>query len=194
MSKIGYARIGTGIPEEVLQIKSLENMGCERIFIDRQTQKGTEYEQFNAMCEYICAGDIVIVAEYSCLAGSIKKLISVIDELKSKNIGIISIKEGFDTDTQQGRLILDVFESLLDFERNIILKKQHDGIAAAQREGKYHGRKPLPFDEENFRRECIKWANGCQTAVKTMCKLNMKPNRFYKKVKELGISKTGAVV
>ena len=85
--------------------------------------------------------------------------------------------------------MLTIFAGLSEFEREMILQRQREGIAIAKRAGKYHGRKPLPFNEEEFRKECINWTDGKQTAVKTMSKLNMKPNRFYKKVKELGITK-----
>ena len=141
------------------------------------------------MCNYIREGDTVIVTEYSRLARNVKDLLSIVDDFRKKNVDIISVKENFNTSTPQGNLILTIFAGLSEFEREMILQRQREGIAIAKREGKYHGRKPLPFDENAFRKECIKWVNGYQTAVKTMNQLNMKPNRFYKKVKELGIIK-----
>ena len=57
----------------------------------------------------------------------------------------------------------------------------------AKKQGKYKGRKPLPFDEAKFRAECMKWRTGAQTANATMKKLDMKRNRFYQIVKKLGI-------
>ena len=189
MSKIGYARVSTIEQNEARQIKALEELGCEKLFIDKQSGKDTKREQLNAMFNYIREGDTVIVTEYSRLARNVKDLLSIIDDFKRKNVDLISVKENFNTSTPQGSLILTIFAGLSEFEREMILQRQREGIEIAKREGKYHGRKPLPFDEEAFRKECIKWVNGHQTAVKTMNKLNMKPNRFYKKVKELGIIK-----
>jgi DNA invertase Pin-like site-specific DNA recombinase len=134
-------------------------------------------------------GDTVIVTEYSRLARNVKDLLAIIDDLHNQNVNLVSIKENFDTSTPQGSLMLTIFAGLSEFEREMILQRQREGIAIAKRAGKYHGRKPLPFNEEEFRKECINWTDGKQTAVKTMSKLNMKPNRFYKKVKELGITK-----
>lgn len=189
MSKIGYARVSTIEQNEARQIKALEDLGCEKIFIDKQSGKNINRDQFNRMCNYIREGDIVIVTEYSRLARNVMDLLSIIDDFKRKNVGIISVKENFNTSTPQGNLILTIFAGLSEFEREMILQRQREGIALAKQAGKYHGRKPLPFNENEFRTECIKWVNGSQTAVKTMSKLNMKPNRFYKKVKELGIVK-----
>ena len=78
------------------------------------------------------------------------------------------------------------YEPLMaELERETILQRQREGIAIAKQQGKYKGRKPLPFDEAKFRAECQKWRDGEQTAVATMKSLDMKRNRFYKLVKKL---------
>lgn len=189
MCKIGYARVSTIEQNEARQVTALKELGCEKIFIDKQSAKDTNREQFNRMCNYVREGDTVIVTEYSRLARNVKDLLAIIDDLHNQNVNLVSIKENFDTSTPQGSLMLTIFAGLSEFEREMILQRQREGIAIAKRAGKYHGRKPLPFNEEEFRKECINWTDGKQTAVKTMSKLNMKPNRFYKKVKELGIIK-----
>ena len=189
MCKIGYARVSTIEQNESHQIKALKELGCEKIFIDKQSAKDTNREQFNRMRNYVREKDTVIVTEYSRLARNLKDLLSIVAEFRTKKVNLISVKENFDTSTPQGGLMLTIFAGLSEFEREMILQRQREGIAIAKREGKYHGRKPLPFDEAAFRKECANWVNGSQTAVKTMSKLNMKPNRFYKKVKELGITK-----
>lgn len=63
--------------------------------------------------------------------------------------------------------------------------EQREGIEIAKAHGKYKGRSPIPFDESRFNAECQKWKNGEQTAVETMKKFDMKPNRFYRNVKRL---------
>ena len=83
--------------------------------------------------------------------------------------------------------MLTVFAALAELERETILQRQREGIVIAKQQGKYKGRKPLPFDEAKLRAECKKWRDGEQSAVATMKKLNMKRNRFYQIVKKLGI-------
>lgn len=139
------------------------------------------------MLSYVREGDVVVVSDFSRLARSTRDMLQIVQELTDKGVGLISLKENVDTDTPQGRFMLTVFAALAELERETILQRQREGIAIAKQQGKYKGRKPIAFNEEKFRAECKKWRNGEQTAVATMKKLDMKRNRFYKIVKDLGI-------
>src|SRR5580692_10426332 len=50
---------------------------------------------------------------------------------------------------QPGRLMLNVFGSVAQFEREVMLERQREGISKAQREGKYRGRKPTAKAKAN---------------------------------------------
>jgi DNA invertase Pin-like site-specific DNA recombinase len=52
---------------------------------------------------------------------------------------------GLDTSTATGRLTLNIFSSVAQFERKIMLERQREGIAKAKAEGKYKGRRALPM-------------------------------------------------
>jgi DNA invertase Pin-like site-specific DNA recombinase len=43
-----------------------------------------------------------------------------------------------------GKFILNVVGSIAEFEREMMLERQREGIAKAKGEGKYKGRKPTP--------------------------------------------------
>ena len=45
----------------------------------------------------------------------------------------------------------------------------------------------MVIDEEAFKKECKRWRNREHTVTETMKRLNLKPNTFYRRVKELGI-------
>ena len=62
-----------------------------------------------------------------------------------------------------------------------------EGIEIAKREGKYKGRKPLEINEDKFKSVCVKWRAGELTATAAMQEVGLKPNTFYRRVKELGI-------
>lgn len=64
---------------------------------------------------------------------------------------------------------------------------QRIGIEKAKKEGKYKGGPKLKIDEELFFAECKKWRAGEQTARTTMKNIGLKPNTFYRRVKEYGI-------
>jgi DNA invertase Pin-like site-specific DNA recombinase len=47
-----------------------------------------------------------------------------------------------DTKSPQGKLILTMFSAFAQFERELMLERQRDGIAKAKDEEAYKGRKP----------------------------------------------------
>ena len=50
---------------------------------------------------------------------------------------------GIDTRTPTARLMLSLLRGIAQFEREIMLRRQREGIAKAKSEGKYKGPKPL---------------------------------------------------
>ena len=186
---IGYARVSTEEQNEARQLHSFEGYTAKikKVFIDKMSGKNTNRPQLQAMLDYVREGDVVVVSDFSRLARSTRDMLQIVQELTEKGVGLISLKEKIDTDTPQGRFMLTVFAALAELERETILQRQREGIAIAKQQGKYKGRKPIPFNEDRFRAECKKWRSGEQTAVATMKKLDIKRNRFYQIVKKLGL-------
>ena len=189
MALIGYARVSTDGQNEARQVEAFKSLGVEKVFIDKQSGKDAARPQLTAMREYVREGDTVIVTEYARLARSVRDLLTIVDELRGKGVQLISQKENFDTSTPQGKLMLTVFAGLAEFEREMILERQREGIKIAKAEGKYKGRRPIAFDEKAFKKECERWVKGEQTAVATMKKLDMKPNRFYRYAQKYGFKR-----
>jgi len=186
---IGYARVSTVDQNEERQIVSFDNFNhkISKVYIDKCSGKDRNRPQLRAMLDYVREGDVVVVSDFSRLARSTRDMLQIVQELTDKGVNLISLKESIDTSTPQGRFMLTVFAALAELERETILQRQREGIALAKEQGKYRGRKPISFNEEHFRAECQKWRSGEQTAVETMKRLDMKRNRFYRIVKELGI-------
>lgn len=186
---IGYARVSTEDQNEARQLESFRTF-CEPItktFIDKCSGKSMNRPQLKAMLDYVREGDVVVVSDFSRLARSTKDMLQIVQDLTEKGVGLISMKENLDTDTPQGKFMLTVFAALAELERATILQRQREGIEIAKTEGKYKGRKPIPVDEVQLRTECAKWRAGEQTARETMQKLDIKPNRFYRIVKNHGL-------
>ena len=186
---IGYARVSTEEQNEARQLESFRTFRepIAKTFIDKCSGKNMNRPQLKAMLEYVREGDVVVVSDFSRLARSTKDMLQIVQDLTDKGVGLISMKENLDTDTPQGKFMLTVFAALAELERATILQRQREGIDIAKTKGKYKGRKPIPVDEELFRTECAKWKAGEQTAVAVMRKMGIKPNRFYRLVKRLGI-------
>ncbi len=189
MALIGYARVSTVEQNEARQTALFKEKKVDKFFLDRLSGKNTHRPQLKAMLNYVREGDTVIVSEYSRLARSTRDLLSIVQQLTEKKVQLISDKERLDTSTAQGRLMLTVFAALAEFERDVMLQRQREGIIIAKKQGKYKGRQPIPYNEEQFRKECQKWIKGQQTATATMKLLGMKPNRFYRLAKKHGFSR-----
>lgn len=186
---IGYARVSTEDQNEARQLESFRTFRepISKTFIDKCSGKNMNRPQLKAMLDYVREGDVVVVSDFSRLARSTKDMLQIVQDLTDKGVGLISMKENLDTDTPQGKFMLTVFAALAELERATILQRQREGIDIAKSEGKYKGRKPITIDQDQLRAECAKWRAGEQTARETMQKLDIKPNRFYRIVKKLGI-------
>ena len=123
-----------------------------KTFIDKCSGKNMNRPQLKAMLDYVREGDVVVVSDFSRLARSTKDMLQIVQDLTDRGVGLISMKENLDTETPQGKFMLTVFAALAELDRATILQRQREGIEIAKAEGKYKGRKPVPFDEERFPR------------------------------------------
>lgn len=175
--KVGYVRVSTIEQHEDRQIKALEELGCEKIFTDKCSGKNTDRPAFSEMMSFVRDGDTLYVSEFSRLARSTRDLLNIIDELKVKNVHVISQKENFDTDSPQGKFMLTVFAGIAEFERTLMLQRQREGIAIAKAQGKYKGRlkkkRPVNYDyykDLYYRRElsATAFAKKCHVSRPTL--------------------------
>lgn len=185
--KVGYVRCSTIEQNEARQMKMMQEYNIEKIFVDKASGKNTDRKEFLAMMAYVRAGDSVTVESISRIARNTRDLLSIISALTEKGVEFVSLKENIDTSTPQGRFMLTVFGALAELERENILERQREGIEIAKAEGKYKGRKPVEINEAKFRAVCSRWRAGEITATAAMQAVGLKPNTFYRRVKELNI-------
>lgn len=182
--KVGYIRVSTEEQNEARQEVIMDQLGVEKVFIDKISGKTTDRPSLQEMLSFVRKDDIVVVESYSRLARSTTDLLKIVDELNGNGIGFISHKENIDTTTPQGRLMLTVFAGIYQFERECMLQRQKEGIAIAKAQCKYKGRKPIEVDQVCFERVFTEWKAGKIKAVEAMEKLKLSKPTFYRKVKE----------
>lgn len=184
---IGYIRVSTVDQNEARQVASLEERNVDKVFTDKASGKDTQRDALKAMLDYAREGDTIITESISRIARSTKDLLNIVDILTQKKVEFVSLKESIDTTTPQGKFMLTVFAAMAELERENILQRQKEGIAIAKAAGKYKGKPPLKIDEKQFRSVCQRWRNGDITATQAMNELKLKPNTFYRRVKQLGL-------
>ena len=185
--RVFYVRCSAIEQNEAHQLKMAEEQNAEKLFVDKASGKNTDRTAFKEMMAFVRAGDTVVVESISRIARNTRDLLSIVSELTEKGVEFVSLKENIDTTTPQGRFMLTAFGALAELERENILERQREGIEIAKREGKYKGRKPIDYDEAQMKALCKKWRAGEITATADMKELGLKPNTFYRRVKEMGL-------
>ena len=185
--RVFYVCCSTIEQNEARQLKMAEEQNAEKVFVDKASGKNTDRAAFKEMMAFVRAGDTVVVESISRIARNTRDLLSIVSELTEKGVEFVSLKENIDTTTPQGRFMLTVFGALAELERENILERQREGIEIAKSEGKYKGRKPIDYDEAQMKALCKKWRAGEITPTAAMKELGLKPNTFYRRVKEMGL-------
>ena len=149
--KVGYVRVSTVEQTEERQIVELrEKAGVEKFFVDKVSAKTAKRPKFEEMMNFLREGDELIVSEFSRLARSTKDLLQIVETLTAKEVKVMSLKEQLDSSTPQGRFMLTIFGAIAEFERELLLQRQREGIQLARAAGKYKGRhekkRPKDFD------------------------------------------------
>jgi len=86
--------------------------------------------------------------------------INALAEFEALGIQFVSLHEGVDTSTPNGRLIFGIFASIAEFERELIRDRVRSGIAAARARGKRLGRPRRQVDVSRIaalRAEGLSW-------------------------------------
>lgn len=141
---VGYARTST--TEQIAgleaQLKELQSIGCSKIY-QEQISSIAERNQLKAAIDFVREGDILVVTKLDRLARSVADLLTIVQSLGKKNVSLRILNLGIDTNTPTGKLMLTMLGAIGQFEREIMLERQREGIAKAKAEGKFKGRKPL---------------------------------------------------
>lgn len=83
----------------------------------------------------------MLVYRYDRFARSLRQLVNALEEFRSLGVEFISLHEGVDTSTPNGRLVFGIFASIAEFERELIRDRVKSGMAAARLRGKRPGRR-----------------------------------------------------
>ncbi len=146
---VGYARTSTLEQEAGLeaQVRDLKALGAERIF-QEQTSSGGPRQELEAALDFVRQGDVLVVTKMDRLARSVQHMWEIVGRLQTKGAAMRVINLGVDTATPTGKLMMTMLGGVAEFERDMMLERQREGIAKAKSEGKYKGRRPtIPTEE-----------------------------------------------
>jgi DNA invertase Pin-like site-specific DNA recombinase len=79
--------------------------------------------------------------------GSVTDLMPILQALERKRVAVRILNFGTDTQTPTGKRMVTVLGGVAQFEREMMLERQREGIGKAKSAGKYKGRKPIAPDQ-----------------------------------------------
>ena len=92
--------------------------------------------------------ELVVCWDISRIGRSMKELIMFLSDMKDRDIGICSVRQGFDTSTTMGEMMFQFVGILSSWEREMIRERTLAGLDRAKKEGKTLGRKTVIDDDK----------------------------------------------
>jgi DNA invertase Pin-like site-specific DNA recombinase len=124
--------------------RQLVGIDYDKEFIEKVSAKDTERPQLKAMLEHVRESDTVVVHSMDRLARNTKDLLEIVESLKAKGVSIKFIKESLEftagNDNSMNNLLLTMLGAVAQFERELMLERQREGIEIARQKGMYKGR------------------------------------------------------
>ena len=185
MNTYSYVRISSVCQNESRQLIAMQeqNVPPENIFIDKLSGKNTKRPELQRLMQTVKTGDTVIVESISRFARNTRDLLSLVDRLTEKGVDFVSLKERIDTTTPTGKFTLTIFGAVAELERDYILQRQAEGIAAAKARGVRFGRPPKKAPD-NFGELVNQWERGYIDIAEILTRCDMKETTFYKRLGE----------
>ena len=141
MSNVGYIRVSTVDQNTARQLDGLE---LDKVFTEHKSGKDKDREQLKAMLDYVRDGDTIHIHSIDRLARNLADLKELVNLFNNKGVSVHFHKESMkfngDKSDSMTNLLFNILGSFAEFERELMLERQREGIAKAKDDGKYKGR------------------------------------------------------
>lgn len=141
---IGYVRVSTLEQNTGRQLEQLKAEHLDDVYEDHISGKSLERPELDRLRRHVRKGDTVVVYSMDRLARNLRDLRNLVDELTDRGIVVRFLKEHLEftgEPNSTAKLMLNIMGAVAEFERELILERQREGIALAKAEGKYKGGK-----------------------------------------------------
>lgn len=203
MSKVGYIRVSTKDQSLARQVSALRAVApdIERIYEDKQSGKNFDRVGYQQLKSEVQAGDEVYVEELDRLGRNKDEIKSELEWFKSHGVymrvldvptTLIDFKGQDWIGDMVNNILIEVLGAVAEQERNKILKRQAEGIAAmpivngkrvSTRTGRAAGRPELEFDHEEIKNYREKTKRGEMTINQCCEELGISRRTWYNRLK-----------
>ena len=194
MSTYGYVRVSTREQCEERQLIAMRNYGVldAHIFLDKQSGKNFERQQYKRLLRRLKVGDILVVKSIDRLGRNYEEILNQWQYITKEKHAAIVVLDMPLLNTKQDRdltqtLISDIVLQLLSYvaetERTFIRQRQAEGIAAAKSRGVKFGRRPkhMPEDFEMVKQAYLAGQISSRTAAS---RLGVSHTTFWRRCQE----------
>lgn len=170
-AKIGYVRVST---VEQNTARQLVGITLDRVFEEKVSAKNNGNRPvLREMLGFIRDGDDLYVHSMDRLARNLKDLLTLVTTITDKGVTLHFVKENLTFEakakaTPFNKLLLGLLGSVAEFERELILERQREGIAQAKARGAYKGRKPIAPEKIEKAKELLAQGMTRTEAAKTV--------------------------
>lgn len=195
----GYARVSSFDQNETRQMIALYGVGVaeKNIYIDKQSGKDFDRIEYKKLVRKMKAGDLLYILSIDRLGRNYEEIQNQWKHL-TKKVGIdICVIDMPLLDTRtckdlMGTFIADLVLQILSFvaqnEREVIHKRQEQGIAAAKAKGIHMGR-PVKKVPDNFEQLVILWERKEISLNRILTECNMAEATFFRRLREYRFQK-----
>ena len=145
----GYARTSSleqqaGLDDQITRLKAA---GCEKVFSEQVSATDlAARKECASLMKGLKEGDTVVVTKIDRVARSISDMVGITQALNDMGASIRILDMNIDTKTPTGALMLNIFSSVAQFEKDMMLERQRVGIAAAKERDK-----SLPLEKRSYK-------------------------------------------
>lgn len=182
--KYGYARVSSRGQNLARQLEIFKKKGIrpENTFEEKISGKNMERPQLGMLLDKVTDGDTIVVTDITRLGRNMRDIVNLIDRLNKRKVYIVSIKEGVDTSTEYGKMMINLLSALSELERENIRERQKQGIEIAKREGRMTGRPRCKC--EDFDMVYSQYLDGKISMQQALKLLRCSKSTFYRRIKD----------
>ena len=136
----GYARVSATDQNLATQVEDLTHAGCTRIFQEKVSGTRTHSPALDELLAAVREGDVVVVNRLARLGRNTVHTIQLVEEFNHRGVHFQALDLGIDSRTPAGKMIIGVFSSFNQYERENNRQKSLAGIELAKQQGKHLGR------------------------------------------------------
>lgn len=177
-----YARVSTADQNLDRQLDALKNYGIDILYCEKMSGTKKSRPELDRMLKEVEDGDTIVIESLSRLGRSVKNLAELMEVFNQRNIRLVSLKETIDTTTPTGKLLFTILSSLAQFERDVLVERTQEGLAAARARGRNGGR---PKTDESAVKKAVALYQTKQYSLKEIQELTgVSASTIYRAIKD----------